>query len=127
MKYDIEIDYGSKTPVYLQIVDAIISEIIKGDLKKGEILPSIRVLAKRLKVSISTVKKAYDNLRYRGFVQANSTKGMIISNIYEIALKEEIRKELLIFEESAQRLELLGVSYEKIEEVLKPVFKEKVR
>ena len=54
-------------PIYEQIVDAVKTQIRKGELKEDENLPSVRMLAKDLKISALTVKKAYDTLENEGF------------------------------------------------------------
>ena len=55
-------------PIYNQISNQIKSQIIKGDLQEGELLPSIRGLAKDLQISVITTKRAYDELEKDGFV-----------------------------------------------------------
>ena len=60
------INHSSMQPIYEQITDQIKAMIIDGTLKEEEMLPSVRTLAKELKISALTVKKAYDFLRKRG-------------------------------------------------------------
>lgn len=61
---------GSAVPLYEQIKNAIKENILKNKVKEGEQLPSVRTLSKDLKVSILTVKKAYDELEEEGFVES---------------------------------------------------------
>ena len=62
------INNSSMMPIYEQVVEQIKTMIVRGDLKKDEILPSVRTLARDLKISALTVKKAYDNLEQGGFI-----------------------------------------------------------
>lgn len=61
------INHSSMVPIYEQLVDQIKTMILNEELKPGEGLPSVRVLAKELKISALTVKKAYDALEAEGF------------------------------------------------------------
>ena len=63
------INNSSMQPIYEQIVSQIKAEIMKGALKEDTALPSVRALARELKVSALTVKKAYDELEAEGFVR----------------------------------------------------------
>ena len=56
------INNSSQTPIYEQIVDQVKEQIIRGNLKEGNALPSVRAMAKELRISALTVKKAYDAL-----------------------------------------------------------------
>ena len=56
------INNTSMVPIYEQIMEQIKAQIISGELKENDILPSVRTMAKELKISALTVKKAYDNL-----------------------------------------------------------------
>ena len=69
------INHSSMEPIYEQIMGQIRSGIAKGTLKEGTALPSVRMLAKDLKVSALTVKKAYDGLEQEGFITTVHGKG----------------------------------------------------
>ena len=60
------INNSSMVPIYEQIMEQIKAQIISGQLKENDILPSVRTMAKELKISALTVKKAYDNLEAEG-------------------------------------------------------------
>ena len=60
------INNSSMVPIYEQIMEQIKAQIISGELKENDILPSVRTMAKELKISALTVKKAYDNLEAEG-------------------------------------------------------------
>ena len=61
------ISNSSSTPIYEQIKNAIINQIMDGELKEDEALPSIRALAQDIKISVMTIKKAYDELESEGY------------------------------------------------------------
>lgn len=72
------IDLQSEVPIYTQIAEAIIEGIAKGELVKGESLPSVRSLAVDLGINLHTVNKAYHLLKQEGYVQINRKQGVII-------------------------------------------------
>ncbi|MCY9393601.1 GntR family transcriptional regulator, partial [Bacillus haynesii] len=65
---NIIISNSSDEPIYLQIVNQLKDQIVKGELSESEALPSIRNLAKELKISVITTKRAYDELEREGFI-----------------------------------------------------------
>ena len=73
------INHSSMEPIYEQIMGQIRSGIAKGTMKEGEALPSVRALAKDLKVSALTVKKAYDGLEQEGFIMTVHGKGSFVT------------------------------------------------
>lgn len=73
------ISYESGVPIYEQIKNEIRGQILSGELKEGEPLPSIRMLAKELKVGIITAKRAYDDLCAEGFCHSLQGKGIFVS------------------------------------------------
>lgn len=76
---DIIIVGDSVIPLYEQITRQIKEQILQGKLEQGSILPSIRMMAKELKVSIITVKRAYEDLEQEGFVKTTPGKGTYVS------------------------------------------------
>ncbi|MGL4452107.1 MAG: GntR family transcriptional regulator [Sarcina sp.] len=85
---NIIVSNSSSIPLYLQIKSQIESEILKGNLNPSDPLPSIRVLAKELKVSIITTKKAYEELERDGLIQTVAGKGSFVSSKNNERLKE---------------------------------------
>ncbi|MDO4311536.1 MAG: GntR family transcriptional regulator [Eubacteriales bacterium] len=88
------INNSSMQPIYEQIVAQIKAAIMKGELKEEEMLPSVRSLAKELKVSALTVKKAYDALEEEGFVLTVHGKGSFVTCANQELMMEEKRKEV---------------------------------
>lgn len=88
------INNSSMIPIYEQIMNQIKKMISHGDLKVNDPLPSVRALAKELKISALTVKKAYDNLEAEGFTTTIHGKGTYVSTINPDILLEDTRKEI---------------------------------
>ena len=78
---DISISNTSEMPIYEQIYNQIKTQIMQGRLLEGEALPSIRSLAKDLRISVITTKRAYDELEKDGFIYTVLGKGCFVSNV----------------------------------------------
>lgn len=76
---DILIDNKSGTPIYDQIYTQLRSQILSGSLQENELLPSIRALAKDLRVSVITTKRAYEELEKGGYVYTVPAKGSYVA------------------------------------------------
>ncbi len=83
------IDNKSGLPIYDQIYSQIKAQIISGDLKADEALPSIRGLAKDLRISVITTKRAYDELEREGFIYTVAAKGCFVAPKNVELLREE--------------------------------------
>ncbi|WP_102400788.1 GntR family transcriptional regulator [Haloimpatiens massiliensis] len=68
----------SEKPLYQQIKEQIKSAILKGELKNGELLPSIRNFSTDLRVSVLTIRRVYDELEKEGFVASQAGKGTFV-------------------------------------------------
>ena len=86
---NIFIDNKSGAPIYDQIYSQIKNQIISGDLKEDEALPSIRNLAKDLRISVVTTKRAYDELEREGFLYTVAGKGCFVAPKNLELLREE--------------------------------------
>ena len=91
---NIFIDNKSGAPIYDQIYSQIKSQIINGSLQEDEALPSIRNLAKDLRISVVTTKRAYDELEKEGFVYTLAGKGCFVAPKNTELLREENLKEI---------------------------------
>lgn len=87
---------SSPEPIYQQIVTQIKNLILKGDLTEGEALPSIRLLAKELQISVITTKRAYEELEREGYLETVGGKGSFVSAQNKELLRE---KRLRVVEE----------------------------
>ena len=101
------IDNRSGIPIYDQIYTQIKSQIIGGDLCAGDALPSIRGLARDLRISVITTKRAYDELEREGFVYTGPAKGCFVaSRNVELLREENLRK----IEDYMQKIQQLSAS-----------------
>ena len=91
---DILINMKSGTPIYDQIYVQIKSQIINGTLKENELLPSIRRLAKELRISVVTTKRAYEELEREGFIYTLPGKGCYVAPKNVELLREENLKKI---------------------------------
>ena len=91
---DIIISNSSNQPIFEQIKQAIKKAIATNELKENEMLPSIRNLAQDLRISVMTVKRAYDELEQEGFIKTIQGKGSMVAKKNIELLKEEQMKEI---------------------------------
>ena len=117
---NIQINNSSDAPIYLQIKNQIKVQIISGDLKVGEQLPSIRFLAKELRVSMITAKRAFDELELEGFINSVQGKGNFVATQNKELIREEYLKRI---EEQLQEIvklsEIAGISSDELTQMLK--------
>ena len=88
------IDNKSGAPNYDQICTQIKDQIIRGDLQPDEPMPSIRGLARDLRISVITTKRAYDELEQEGFLYAVPAKGFFVAPKNTALLREENLKKI---------------------------------
>lgn len=90
---NIIISNSSNTPIYEQIKEQIKNKIVSNELKIGEVLPSIRNLAKDLRISVITTKNAYEELEREGYVETIPGKGTYVANKnIELIREEQLQK-----------------------------------
>lgn len=104
---NIFIDNKSGLPIYDQIFSQIKSQIISGALKEDDPLPSIRNLAKDLRISVITTKRAYDELEKEGFIYTVAAKGCFVAPKNVELLREANLKKI---EEHMEQIVQLAVS-----------------
>ena len=88
------IDNRSGAPIYDQIYSQIKDAILSGQVAEGEALPSIRALAKDLRISVITTKRAYDELEKEGFIYTIAAKGCFVAPKNVELLREETLKNI---------------------------------
>jgi GntR family transcriptional regulator len=121
------INNSSMQPIYEQAVVQIKGLIIDGQLKEGEPLPSVRSLAKELRVSALTVKKSYDVLEQEGFVITVHGKGSFVACTNQGLLLEEKRKEVeLDLETAIRKGRSCGMSDEDIIEMFRIILEDRL-
>lgn len=91
---NIIISNNSSTPIYEQIKQTIIDQIINEELIEEEPLPSIRSLAKDIGISVMTIKKAYDELEKEGYIVTKQGKGSFVAKKNLELIKEQLQKEI---------------------------------
>lgn len=114
------IDNKSGMPIYNQIYSQIKSQIISGVLKEDEMLPSIRGLAKDLRISFITTKRAYEELEREGFIYTLPAKGSYVApkNV-ELIREENLKKIEAHIEQIIQLAATCNLSKEEILETVK--------
>lgn len=118
---------SSDTPLYQQIIDQMIGQILKGEIESGEMLPSIRNFANELKVSVLTIRRAYKELEEMGYIETRAGLGSFIKttdieNLYE--------KKLTLAEEKLQNaiyeVKKLGIKKEDVIEIVEIFYEEEI-
>ena len=98
------IDNRSGAPIYDQIYSQIKDAILSGQVTEGEALPSIRALAKDLRISVITTKRAYDELESEGFIYTLPGKGCFVAERSTELLREENLKKIEEHMQEVRRL-----------------------
>ena len=114
------ISNSSPDPIYEQIVRQVKQQIIAGELPEGAPLPSIRVLARDLQVSVITTKRAYEELEHEGFIDSVAGKGTFVAAQNQAFLRE---KRLRVVEEklaeAVANARMLGIGRDELAEMLR--------
>ncbi|ASW42562.1 GntR family transcriptional regulator [Clostridium isatidis] len=122
---NIIINNSSQVPLYEQIVNQIKTQILNLSLKPGEMLPSIRTLAKELKVSIITTKRAYEELEKEGFLKTVVGKGTYVTEANSERLREVVMSEIENkLEEAIIAAKAIGITLEEGIEIFKSLYEE---
>ena len=90
---DIIIHNSGGVPIYDQITRQVKGLILRGELREGEALPSMRLLARELRISVITTKRAYEELEREGFIVSYTGKGSFVTAPNREFLKEQKLKE----------------------------------
>ncbi len=123
---DIIITNSSDSPIYEQIKEQIKAMILNGDLKEGTPLPSMRLLAKELRISIITTKRAYEELEREGFIESYTGKGSFVKAINREMVKETVVYEIEeLFDEILDKAEMAKLSYDELAEIFKALYEER--
>ena len=116
---DIIISNSVDTPLYEQVKEQIKNKIVANELKAGELLPSIRSLAKDLRISVITTKNAYDELEKEGYVETIPGKGTYVANKNTELIKEEqLQKVEGLIDTAVSIAKISGITKEEIKEML---------
>ena len=120
---DIKISNAGGVPIYEQIVSQVKAKIIAGELREGDALPSMRLLAKELRISVITTKRTYEELEREGFIVSMTGKGSFVAGRdLEFVREEQLRQ---IEEHMAAIAELAAsckLSFDELVEMLRLMF-----
>lgn len=120
------INNSSGQPLYEQIEEQVKNQILSGELKEGDALPSMRVLAKDLKISIITTKRAYEDLERDGYIVSVTGKGSFVRGLSEEYVRNNIRFAIEeLFDAAIDKATVGNVSDDELKEMLEIMIKEK--
>lgn len=122
---NILISNSSEKPIYEQITSQMKQMLISGELEAGSLLPSMRMLAKELRISVITTKRAYEDLERDGFIYTVVGKGSFVAEKNMEFVREE---QLRIVEEylgkAVAGAKAGGIGLEEIQEIVKLIYEE---
>ncbi len=122
---DIMISNSSGQPIYDQIYSQIRSMILNGVLKEGDSLPSMRLLAKELRISVITTKRAYEELERDGFIETVTGKGSFVGkNNLEFMKEEHLKSMEQNLVKAIQDAKLANLSLNEMKELLDMLYTE---
>lgn len=122
---EIVVSNKASRPLYEQIVSQIKTQIMSGELKAGEALPSIRSLARSLQISVLTVQKAYDILQEDDFIETTAGKGCYVSaRNQDFYLEEQQKKIEGCFSDAIEIARMSGISLDKLISLLTLLYEE---
>lgn len=121
---DIIISNSSPNPIYTQITDQIKAMIISGRLKAGRPLPGMRILAKDLRVSMITTKRAYEELEKEGYIETVAGKGCFVKAPDAAGLQKAGEEKVSsLLSQAVDRARVYGVPGERLHEILDDIYK----
>lgn len=122
---NIIISNSSGVPIYEQIEQQIKDMIMSGTLAEGEMLPSMRFLAKELRISLITTKRAYEELERDGFIETRVGVGCFVKAKNEAFIREQIMREVeAAFETAVAKARLADLSFDELTEILQLIYEE---
>lgn len=120
---DILISNSSAKPIYEQIASQIKNKIITGELTEGDLLPSMRLLAKELRISVITTKRAYEELELDGFIETVTGKGSFVAGAnLELIKEEKLKMAEQAIQKAVEIAKSSGISLNELIEVLNIVY-----
>mgnify|MGYP001145478555 FL=1 len=106
-------------PIYEQIANQVKALIISGALKEGDMLPSMRLLAKELRISVITTKRAYEELEREGFIISQTGKGSFVAGTNtELVREAQLQKIEQQLTQAVETARMSNVSLEELQEML---------
>lgn len=122
---NIIISNSSGKPIYEQIVAQIKQLIMTDVLKEGDALPSMRTLAKELRISVITTKRAYEELEKEGFIETITGKGSFVAGKDKELIREERYRQIEAFlEKACETARMNGMTLEELLDIMTLLYKE---
>lgn len=122
---DIIISNSNEKPIYEQIASQIKNLIISGELKTGDMLPSMRLLAKELRISVITTKRAYEELERDGFIESVTGKGSFVAGKNTEFIREEhLRMAEDYLQKAVDTAKTAGIAMEELIDIIKLLYGE---
>ncbi|MBQ5782313.1 MAG: GntR family transcriptional regulator [Oscillospiraceae bacterium] len=123
---DIIISNSSGEPIYAQIENQIKAMILQGSLRQGDALPSMRSLAKELRISLITTKRAYEELERDGFIVTVAGKGCFVAAKNTQLVREENLKEIeRLLSRAVEIAKLCDITQKEITDIMSWLYEEK--
>ena len=121
----IYISNSSEKPIYEQICAQIKTAILNNELKEGEALPSIRFLAKELRISVITTKRAYEELEKSGFITTQAGRGSFVSLKNKEIVREELYRQIEeMMQKAVNTAQTANISKQELIEILDLCYEE---
>ena len=121
----IYISNSSEKPIYEQICEQIKTAILNNELKEGEALPSIRFLAKELRISVITTKRAYEELEKSGFITTQAGRGSFVSLKNKEIVREELYRQIEeMMQKAVNTAQTANISKQELIEILDLCYEE---
>ena len=122
---NIIISNSSGKPIYEQIVAQIKQLIMTDVLKEGDALPSMRTLAKELRISVITTKRAYEELEKEGFIETITGKGSFVAGKDKELIREERYRQIeALLEKACETARMNGMTLEELLGIMTLLYKE---
>ncbi|HAW71803.1 MAG TPA: GntR family transcriptional regulator [Firmicutes bacterium] len=122
---EIIISNSSDKPIYEQITSQIKNMIITEELKHGEALPSMRFLAKELRISVITTKRAYEELERDGFIETVPGKGSYVAaKNTDFIREEQLRVVEMDLQRASEAAKMAGITLQELIEILTMLYLE---
>ena len=122
---ELYISNSGQEPIYAQITRQIKAKILNGELQQGDALPSIRLLAKELRISVITTKRAYEELEREGLITSQTGRGSFVAPVSSERLREaQLRTVEDHLTDAVQAARLVGLSADEFAELARTLFEE---
>ena len=120
---NISVSSTSELPLYKQLYDGISTAVIRGELREGEPLPPIRTISQELRISVISVKRAWEELERDGFINTAVGRGCFVAHLSAQRIAE-LRRNMILEKilPSVEYAKKLGVDFSEAVEILEEIF-----